>query len=97
MTFQIEFPDFPAADMPAMPEGFEDVNWHNDTCPSFHNAAERMTIFVDYVDVEKREFPENEGRFSLVKTDENGATVETIGEATDDWRTIEMLFEVFKA
>lgn len=88
MTFQIEFPDYPLADMPTMPAGFVDTSWHNDTCPSFHNAALRLTIWIDYVDVEKREFPENEGRFSIVRTDEDGATIEGVDEPTDDWSVI---------
>jgi hypothetical protein len=92
-----EFPDFPVNDLPPLPEGFEDVSWHNDTCPSAYNAAERLAIFVDYADPERREFPENDGRFSLVRTDDDGATIDTIGSATDDWRSIELLVQVFKA
>jgi hypothetical protein len=29
-TFQTEFPDFPVADMPTIPEGLEDTSWRND-------------------------------------------------------------------
>jgi hypothetical protein len=33
--YQTEFPHFPAADMPAIPEGFADTSWHNIASPSF--------------------------------------------------------------
>lgn len=36
------------------------------------------------------------GRFHLVRTDEAGQMVETIGSQTDDWRTIELLIAVFR-
>lgn len=80
-----EFPDYLANDLPAMPAGFVDASWHNDTCPSAHNAEARLTVWCDYTDEAKREFPEDAGRFSLCRTDEHGATVEGIGAATDDW------------
>lgn len=82
-----EFPDYPMVDLPAMPAGFVDVSWHNDTCPSACNADARLMVFVDYVDAGLREFPENEGRFTLARTDEGGAVMEGLA-STDDWQTI---------
>ncbi len=49
-----EFPDYPAADLPVMPEGFADTSWGNDTCPSMIRGD--LIIFCDYVDPDKREW-----------------------------------------
>jgi hypothetical protein len=86
MTIETEFPDYPAADVPTMPQGFVDASWHNDACPSFHNAAKRLTIWLDYVEIERREF-EKEGRFQLVRTDDDGATMQSL-VITDSWAEI---------
>lgn len=81
-NFELEFPDYPAADMPVMPEGFEDVSWHNDTCPSFLNEDEGLIIFADYADVQKRETQEPYPRFTIGVWD-NGSTGETVAESND--------------
>lgn len=39
MTYQTEFPDFPAADMPDIPATWRDISWHNDACPCFEFMA----------------------------------------------------------
>lgn len=52
------FKDFPLADIPAIPAGWTDVSWHNDSCPAFGfvNAhGETMRVFVDYADASRRE------------------------------------------
>lgn len=67
-----EFPDFPASDIPAIPEGFEDVSWHNDSCPSFLNEAAGLIIFVEREDPEEREFTEVT-RFNLCGWDQGTA------------------------
>lgn len=97
MTYSDQFPDFPETDLPPIPEGFTDQSWANDPCPTFYNAAERLAIWVDYADPDKREFPELGGRFQLGRTDQHGAALEWIGSPTDDWRTIELLIAVFRA
>lgn len=84
-TFDREFPDFPAADMPAIPEGFVDVSWKNDSCPSFLNVDAGLVLFVDYLDPELREEPTCP-RFSLGVWDD-GSTGWTLA-ATDDWAEI---------
>ena len=82
MTYRTEFPDFPEADMPAMPEGFVDASWKNDSCPCFVSEAAGLTLFVDYADASSREFPETT-RFSLVRQ----ATDERLVD-TDDWNAV---------
>lgn len=86
MTFQTEFPDFDETTMPVIPAGFEDVSWHNDTCPSFLNETAGLIIFVDFADVTLREFDDGK-RFSLGIWD-NGSIGEPVAES-DDWQDIE--------
>ena len=87
--YRKEFPDFEPATHPAIPEGFEDVSWHNETCPHFHNKALRLSIFVDFAAPEAREFPESP-RFSVATTDDVGYPLDdqTGNPATDDWAEI---------
>jgi len=85
MSYREEFPDFDPADMPAIPDGFDDVSWHNDTCPSFLNDRAGLIIFVDFADPDRREFPECP-RFTLGVWD-GGSTGESIADG-DDWQVI---------
>lgn len=82
MNFKTEFPDFPDADMPPMPPGFTDSSWHNNSCPSYWSNAKGLTIFIDYVDVEKREIQQPGPRFSVIDS-ECDDVVES-----DDWAVI---------
>lgn len=86
--FTIEFPNFPVADMPAIPVGFADISWHNDACPMFRDEARKLTIQVDYAKPEDRESPDCV-RFALVREDFEGtdADREFLAE-TDDWNEI---------
>ena len=83
-TYRDEFPDFPEADMPAMPEGFTDSSWHNDVCPSIQNEKLGLRIFIDYVDVDQREVQENGGRFIVYRTDDNKMPNDDV-LVTDNW------------
>jgi len=47
----------------------DDTSWHNDTCASFAYAladpeTRRVTLYVEHVDVDEREFPDNK-RFAI--------------------------------
>lgn len=77
-TWQTEFSDFD--DMPAIPENWKDISWHNDSCPSFECGE--LLIFVDYADPEKREVA-TPFRFVVV----NDPMAEAILE-TDDWAEV---------
>lgn len=55
--FRSEFPDYPAADMPALPPSLADSSWRNEACPSFIDEAANVQLFVDYADPQAREFP----------------------------------------
>ncbi|HTE37501.1 MAG TPA: hypothetical protein VK630_13245 [Reyranella sp.] len=80
--FKIAFPDFPEADMPAIPETFVDISWHNDTSPSFEHA-QGYRLFVDYANDAAREFPGGK-RFTLYPLNEAGEQGAELVE-TDDW------------
>lgn len=80
-SFRTEFPDFPADAIPALPVGFADQSWHNDTCPSFHHEGADLTVYIDYPDADMRELPEGE-RFNLHTTKDDDTEVLL---STDDW------------
>ena len=91
MTYQTEFPDFDPATLPPLPEGAEDVSWHNDTCPSFEFPCAALTVYIDYADPAAREFPEAL-RFSAIVT--SNRDLPNLGElvlATDEWSEIQNL------
>jgi hypothetical protein len=78
MNFRTEFPDYPAADMPTMPEGFTDQSWHNDTCPCW--ARGDLVIWCDYVDTAKREWDDGP-RFVV-------ARLHDVLFTSDDWADV---------
>jgi hypothetical protein len=84
-AFLQEFPDFPAEDMPEIPAGFEDVSWHNDSCPSFLDETRGMILFVDFAEAEKKEFPET-SRFNVNIWD--GGNTGTSLIESDDWAAV---------
>ena len=66
-TLAKEFPDYPAADIPAVPSFMLPAFWRNDTCPvwraTLDNGAE-LIFAADYADPELREVPDA-ARFSV--------------------------------
>lgn len=81
MTFRTEFPDFPEADFPALPEGFVDSSWKNDATPSMWMESVDLRIFIEYADPAKREFPENEYRYFVLLGEAEALT-------TNDWAEV---------
>jgi len=75
-NYRDEFPDFSAGDMPAIPEGFEDLSWHNDVCPSFERNG--LKLWVDYLNPNRRELKGK--RFTLTHGDDA-----VLVFATDEW------------
>lgn len=86
MKYVTEFPEFDAAYMPAIPEGFVDASWHNDACPFFVNVTTHLGIYVDFYTDDMRAFP-GEGRYSVVRLDVDGASEEGL-LVTDDWNEV---------
>lgn len=90
-NLQREFPDYDVATLPAIPAGFEDTSWHNNSAPSFENRELRLSIWVDYADESLREF-EGGQRFSVNCTDEEGAPLtDEPNLTTDDWSAVEAM------
>jgi hypothetical protein len=84
-NYRTEFPDFPADDMPAIPQGFEDNSWHNDSCPNFTSEALGLRIWIDFADPEQREIRMG-CRFMLEPSDNLDTITDLI--CTDDWAAI---------
>lgn len=81
-----EFPDFKPAEMPDIPEGWEDQSWHNDTCPSF--LANGLRVFIDYADPAQRELPDTP-RFSVSREPTEAENYTHDAELqTDDWSEV---------
>jgi hypothetical protein len=77
-----EFPDYPLSDLPAMPEGFADSSWHNDTCPSYLDEAFGLQVFVDYADLTKREY-DGGVRFFVIRAEDSDAIF-----MSDNWAEV---------
>lgn len=55
MTYKNEFPDHDYEII--LPEGYEDISWHNDACPSICKTIDKdhaIVIYCDYKDPAKR-------------------------------------------
>jgi hypothetical protein len=48
-----DFPDYPAADLPPLPPGWEHSTFRHDACPSY--MFKGLQVFIDYADPAKRE------------------------------------------
>ena len=84
-NYRTEFSDFPEADMPAIPEGFADNSWHNDSCPNFASEALGLHIWIDFADPEQREISDG-CRFTLEPSDNLDTITDPV--CTDDWAAI---------
>jgi hypothetical protein len=64
-----EFPDYD--DTLTLPEGWQDMSWHNDACPSFDRKVGDINfrIYCDYSDPDRREM-QGEPRFVVYIEDE---------------------------
>jgi hypothetical protein len=75
-------------EIPPLPEGFVDMSWHNNICPSFErelNETQIITLWVNYKNVKRRE----------LRTKKFFITIETKDEMdhvliyeTDSWKVI---------
>ena len=85
MTFQTEFPDYPVADMPAMPAhgDFVDTSRLNDGCPSIASDVLGLRVWIDYADKIVRDF-EDSLRFLVARQNDGIVVGEAVLE-TDDW------------
>jgi hypothetical protein len=105
VTYQIEFPGFDPATMPAIPPSWSDTSWHNDACPSFLITS-ALSIYVDYLDPALSDNAESRltgdfKRFMLIRM-EDGQHIDDADNmvaASDDWDEImaEALADQFAA
>lgn len=93
MTWQTTFPNFPAADMPSIPEGWKDTSWHNDAAPSFEvmtacagdSNFEMCRVWIAESDPAAREYDESP-RFQV--SYEGGESEWFCTLETDDWQEV---------
>ena len=74
-------------DIPALPNGFIDMSWHNDVCPKFerkYNETDYVTLWVNYADEDKRECGGKQFIVTILPFDDLCNDFETILE-TDSW------------
>lgn len=88
--WQREFPDFTAAELPAIPATWVDLSWHNDISPSFSATPDALagtgiSVWVDYADVARREFGEGD-RFGVYMTDLGGERSHEW--SSNDWEAV---------
>ncbi len=79
-----EFPDYPVADLPAIPAHWSDDSWHNDAAP-FFTIAPMVGMFIDWPVAADRETVE-QSRFTVVPLDDGQhvADARTLYHG-DDW------------
>lgn len=86
MAYKTEFPHYD--DTLILPDGWEDISWHNDACPSFQKVFGDVTfrIFCDFKDPDLREM-HGAMRFVIYIEDEVNyvciGQTDTIKEAID--------------
>lgn len=93
--FRKEFPEYPADEMPTIPEGFTDRSWSNEPCPCFIHEASGVVLWVDYPDTADREYGADMARFQVQRctnrSPEGGWQFDggllSLFE-TDDWETV---------
>jgi hypothetical protein len=85
MTYQEHFPDYPAGEFPALPQGFVDSTWRNDLSPSMTNQALGLRIWCDYPSRDQREFSDSP-RFILVH--EQGDAISADIAQSESWEDI---------
>lgn len=78
-AYLAEFPDFGMLDV-ALPKGFDDHSWHNNTCPNFTDGV--LNLWINYKSADMREHPESE-RFIVDDWTSGGVDGEYL--ATDSW------------
>jgi hypothetical protein len=77
IVYKTEFPDFD--DEIEFPDGFTDVSWCGDMCPSIACIEMQLYLWIDYKDPKKRSYETSTlPRFSVYETDEEGAVVKLI-------------------
>jgi hypothetical protein len=80
----IEFRSYPAAEMPTIPYGWTDESWHNDACPCFRSPDGRFRVFIDFPDLDDREFSASD-RFNVLDDCDPDPHGETLTYSSNSW------------
>jgi len=89
-SYREEFPDFDPSWLPAIPEEWVDISWHNDACPSFKTTCDRI-VFIDYPNKKDREIPTTT-RFTVTAATEDDESMVLF--MSDDWAKVIEFIEV---
>ena len=85
LTVRNQFPDYPIISLPDL-EGWEDMSWRNDVCPSF--CRNDFLVWIDYPDPRERENFDG-CRFIVCGLDAEGCLdYESTLLETDDWTEV---------
>ncbi len=58
-AYNLEFPDFDLPSGVVIPPSFVDTSWHNDSFPSWVDAARGLYLCVDYPDYLLSDYPDS--------------------------------------
>lgn len=64
-------------------EPWQDISWHNDTCPSFWHPVLKVKVFVDFDNLDDRELEEG-CKYMVENTDEESSFVSPFFETDDE-------------
>lgn len=95
--YQRAFPDFPALDV-ALPDGFVDTSWKNDTMPSFSRELpnhQQLKLYIDYPNPADREEPQSK-RFYLGVYEDGVEHVRDVA-SSDDYAEILQALAAFES
>jgi hypothetical protein len=96
MSYYHEFRNFDF-DIPHL-EGFTDVSWHNNVSPSFErklNETESVTVWVDYLDPDRRECGGSQFLVCIHETEDLGTS--DVYLETDSWEEVQnAVNQIFK-
>lgn len=83
--------EFPRFDLDVqIPEGFKDISYRNDACPSWYHEGQQTLLYIEYAKPEDRDEPEIErARFSLAQQDFEKDAEPHSWFHSDDWQAVQ--------
>ena len=95
-TIRSEFPEFPIDSIPAQVlEQWESTAWHNESCPSFVRG--RWHLFVDYPEVDAREFHAKRFTLSRFRDDDLQMSDCAVVAESETWEPIAAILAAVEA
>ena len=96
MSYTTEFPDFDYIPLLHSFEGWQDVSWHNDICPSFERTTPDnfiIKVFFDYKDNKKREV-EDDDKYYVALYDNDDAFLKSLFITDEDHELRQFLISI---